>query len=148
MDVCLVRMPFNLAIFGVDRADKVMAEHDYGRWYLGGHSLGGAMAASYAAGHPSKLAGVARLASYATKPLDDKLSAVVIYGSEDGVLNMEKLAAGEGYLPEGHLTRVIEGGNHAQFGDYGEQRGDGRAAIPAEAQWERTVELILEGMTL
>ena len=34
MDVCLVRMPFNLAIFGVDRADKVMAEHDYGRWYL------------------------------------------------------------------------------------------------------------------
>ena len=148
MDVCLVRMPFNLAIFGIDRADKVMAEHDYGRWYLGGHSLGGAMAASYAAGHPSKLAGVALLAAYATKPLDDKLSAVVIYGSEDGVLNMEKLAAGEGYLPEGHLTRVIEGGNHAQFGDYGEQRGDGRAAIPAEAQWERTVELILEGMTL
>ena len=58
MDACLVKMPFRLAIFGVDRADRVMAAHDYERWYIGGHSLGGAMAARYAAGHASRLAGV------------------------------------------------------------------------------------------
>ena len=92
MDACLVKMPFRLAIFGVDRADRVMAAHDYDRWYIGGHSLGGAMAASYASGHASRLAGVVLLAAYSQKLLDDRLSAITIYGSEDGILNRKRLA--------------------------------------------------------
>ena len=51
MDICLVKMPFRLAVLGADKADQVMAQHDYARWYIGGHSLGGVMAADYAAAH-------------------------------------------------------------------------------------------------
>jgi len=57
MDACLVKMPFHLAVFGVNKADSVMAIQDYSHWYIGGHSLGGAMAASYAAEHGSQLTG-------------------------------------------------------------------------------------------
>lgn len=144
MDVCLVRMPFHLAVFGANKANDVMAQHDYPRWYIGGHSLGGAMAANYAAEHGEQISGVYMLASYATKPLNENTRATVIYGSEDGVLNMTKLEEGNQYLPNGSKTYVIEGGNHAQFGNYGIQAGDGDALISAEEQQRRTVELILQ----
>ena len=143
MDVCLVRMPFRLAVFGADRAAQVMEQHDYARWYIGGHSLGGAMAAGYAAAHGDQLSGVFLLAAYATKPLDENTRAVVIYGSEDGVLNRARMEEAVRYLPDQSETFVIEGGNHAQFGNYGIQAGDGKALISAEEQQHRTVELIL-----
>ena len=144
MDVCLVKMPFRLAVFGVNKADHVMTQHDYARWYIGGHSLGGAMAAAYAAAHSGQLSGVYMLAAYASKPLDENTRAVVIYGSEDGVLNRTKLEAANRYLPADSATYVIEGGNHAQFGNYGIQDGDGNAVISAEEQQRRTAELILQ----
>lgn len=171
MDVCLVKMPFHLAFFGANNAGDVMAEYDYEHWYVGGHSLGGAMAANYAAeygaevtddsaelaelgsgltedgaevaSHDSKLTGLVLLAAYPTKQLDESLSVVSIYGSEDGVLNMENLAKGDAYLPKTALKCVIEGGNHAQFGNYGAQDGDGEASISAEEQQRKTVEMIL-----
>ena len=144
MDVCLVRMPFRLAVFGANKADQVMAQHDYTHWYIGGHSLGGVMAASYAAAHSSQFEGVYMLAAYSTKPLAENTRAVTIYGSEDGVLNMAKLKEANRYLPAGSETYVIEGGNHAQFGNYGMQTGDGNAAISPEEQQRRTVEYILQ----
>ncbi len=76
MDVCLVRMPFHLAFFGINKAGAVMKQYDYAHWYIGGHSLGG--------------------------------------------------------------------GNHAQFGNYGIQTGDGTAAISAEEQQAIAVKLIIE----
>lgn len=145
MDVCLVKMPLRLALFGISRADEVMAEYDYVNRYIGGHSLGGAMAAVYASKHSAQLTGVVLLAAYPTKELDDRLIVTSIYGSRDGVLNMTKLRDGDKYLPESAARYVIEGGNHAQFGSYGEQKGDGRADISAEEQQRRTVELILQG---
>lgn len=144
MDVCLVRMPFRLAVFGANKAAEVMRQHDYAHWYIGGHSLGGAMAASYAAAHGEQLSGVYLLAAYATRPLDPDSRAFVIYGSEDGVLNRVKLEEGNRNLPEHSVTCVIDGGNHAQFGNYGNQAGDGKALISAEEQQRRTVEWILE----
>lgn len=144
MDVCLVKMPFHFAFFGMNKADKVMAMHDYEHWYIGGHSLGGAMAAYYAAGHAAQLTGVILLAAYPTKPLADNLKVITIYGSEDGVLNMDKVAEGEKYMPKDHVEFVIPGGNHAQFGDYGEQKGDGTAAISAQEQQRQTLERILQ----
>jgi len=144
MDVCLVRMPFHLAIFGANNADLVMAQHDYEHWYIGGHSLGGAMAASYAAGHGDRLNGLILLAAYPTKPLNKALLEISIYGSEDGVLNMEKIEAGKAYAPEDYREYVIAGGNHAQFGNYGEQRGDGPAAVSGEEQQEMTVRYIIQ----
>ena len=144
MDVCLVKMPFHLALFGMNKADDLIAEYDYSRWFIGGHSLGGTMAANYASEHEAQLTGLVLLAAYPTKKLGDHLVVTSIYGSEDGVLNMEKLKEGEQYLPEDTVSQVILGGNHAQFGNYGEQNGDGNAAISAAQQQRQTVELILE----
>ena len=144
MDICLVRMPFRLAIFGANKADQAIAQHDYEHWYIGGHSLGGAMAASYAATHSSQLSGVFMLAAYPTKPLAENMKALIIYGSEDGVLNMERMTKAKQYLPDGSKEYVIKGGNHAQFGNYGKQEGDGAADISSYEQQHRTVELILQ----
>ena len=144
MDVCLVKMPFRLAIFGMNKADDLMAEYDYTHWYIGGHSLGGAIAADYAASHGQQLTGVVLLAAYATKPLDDHLLVTSIYGSEDEVLNMKKLEEGDQYLPASAGRYRIEGGNHAQFGNYGPQQGDGEAVITPEEQQAQTVKLIID----
>ena len=131
LDICLVKMPFNLAIFGVNKADDIRSRYDYQRTYIGGHSLGGVMAAMYAANHD--LDGVILLASYPTKALDEPI--LNIYGSEDSVLNIDRVETAEQY---GTVEEnVLYGGNHAQFGNYGMQKGDGEATIsPAEQQTE------------
>ncbi len=144
MDACLVKMPFNLAIFGIGKAEKVMAGYDYANWYVGGHSLGGAMAARFAADHTERLKGVILFAAYTTKTLKEPLKVLSIYGSEDGVLNRDKVAAGRDLVCGEYTELVIEGGNHAQFGSYGEQAGDGEAAIGPAEQRTRTVEFIIE----
>ena len=144
MDVCLVKMPFRLAFFGVGRAETILEGLPHEKRYIGGHSLGGAMAAIYAAEHPEGLSGVLLLAAYPTKPLDGALSVLTLYGSGDGVLNRESLEKGRAYLSATARELVIEGGNHAQFGDYGEQKGDGEASITPEEQREQTVRAALE----
>ena len=144
MDACLVRMPFHLALFGRDRAVDLMEQYAYPHWYLGGHSLGGAMAAVCAAEHGEDLSGLILLAAYPTKELDDDLLLISIYGSEDRVLNMEKMEAGRQFAPDRYREYVISGGNHAQFGDYGKQKGDGDASLTPEEQQEQTVSWIME----
>ena len=148
LDVFLVRMPFRLAVLSPNRADRVIESGAYERRYIGGHSLGGAMAAIYAAAHADELDGVVLLAAYPTKTLDDSLSVISIYGTEDGVLNRTKFAEGEQYLPRMHEIYEIEGGNHAQFGNYGVQRGDGEASVSAEEQQHRTAAAILQYLPL
>ncbi|MBQ9060254.1 MAG: alpha/beta hydrolase [Firmicutes bacterium] len=142
MDVCLVKMPLHLAVFGKDKAGEVMDQYDYSRWYAGGHSLGGAMAAAFAAEHGSDLEGVLLLAAYPTDPLDPGMTEVLIYGSEDEVLNMQRLEESRQYAPEHVTEHVIRGGNHAQFGSYGEQKEDGKASLCMEEQIEETVRVI------
>ena len=149
MDVCLVKMPFRLAFLGINKASDVMAQYDYDNWYIGGHSLGGAMSAVYAADHGDKLRGVVLLAAYATKKLGDDLEEIVLYGSEDRVLNVGKIVEGRKFAPSpaGHyLERVIDGGKHALFGNYGRQEGDGEARITAEEQQAKIVGLVMEAV--
>ncbi len=143
LDVFLVEMPFRLAIFDADRASAVMGAYDYGHWYLCGHSLGGAIAAIYASQHAESLSGLILLAAYPTKPLDDTLPLLLIYGSEDGVLNRRSYEAGKEYWPAASEELVIAGGNHAQFGNYGAQSGDGTPRISADEQQRQTAEAIL-----
>ena len=82
--------------------------------------------------------GIVLLASYPTKAVDEPL--LLLYGTEDGVLNRERVAEASHY---GSVeTRVIEGGNHASFGDYGPQAGDRPAAISAREQQEQTLSAI------
>ncbi len=144
IDVLLVRMPFRLAFFGADKASELIPKYDYDAWYIGGHSLGGAMAAVYAAEHSGQLAGLILLAAYPTKKLDDSLTVISVYGSEDGVLNRDKLSEGNQYMPKDAVTYVINGGNHAQFGNYGKQARDGEALVSAEEQQRETVALIMQ----
>lgn len=147
-DCFLVHMPFNLAIFGTNKASDVPAAYDYKRWYLAGHSLGGAMAAEYSAKNSDKLDGLILLAAYSAKDLSElDLKTLSIYGSEDKVVKMKKIEDGRGLMPEGYKEFVIEGGNHAGFGDYGKQRGDGEAAISSENQRKITANKILEFIT-
>ena len=143
MDVCLVRMPFRMAVFGIGKADQVMRQHDYPHWYIGGHSLGGAMASSYAADHSTEFSGVFLFAAYPAKPFPENIRARIIYGSEDRVINRAKLTEAIRQLPDGSDVYVLEGGNHAQFGNYGKQSGDGDAAISSREQQQKTVEWIL-----
>lgn len=144
IDVLLVRMPFRLAFFGADKASELIPKYDYDAWYIGGHSLGGAMAAVYAAEHSGQLSGLILLAAYPTKSLDDSLTVISVYGSEDGVLNRDKLSEGNQYMPKDAVTYVINGGNHAQFGNYGKQARDGEALVSAEEQQRETVALIMQ----
>ena len=147
IDCFLIKMPCNLAFFGQNKAKKIMDSYEYDYWYLSGHSLGGAMAASYASGHLESLNGLVLLAAYPTKSLkSDSFSVLSLYGSEDGVLNMEKVEEGKAYMPVDYAEVCIEGGNHAQFGNYGEQKGDHAADISREEQQAQTVEAILKMM--
>ena len=147
IDCFLIKMPCNLAIFGQNKAKKIMDSYEYDHWYLSGHSLGGAMAASYASGYLESLNGLVLLAAYPTKSLkSDSFSVLSLYGSEDGVLNMEKMEEGKAYMPVDYAEVCIEGGNHAQFGNYGEQKGDHAADISREEQQAQTVEAILKMM--
>ncbi len=146
LDVCLVKMPFRLAILGEGKAAEVCASHDYADWYIGGHSLGGAMAARYAASHGGQFKGLALCAAYPTDPLGSGQKLIVLYGSEDTVLDKERFAAGMRLAPAGTEVHELRGGNHAQFGDYGPQKGDGAALIPASAQQQEAARLIVAGL--
>ena len=145
--VFIVKMPLSLAIFGVKKADAVIAAFpDIRYWIIGGHSLGGSMAANYASDNPASVQGIAFWASYPPNNVNlssTDLKGLTTYGSNDLVLSMDSVNAGLPQLPAGTIVQVIEGGNHAQFGNYGPQPGDGTATISSAEQQSRTVELML-----
>lgn len=140
----LVRMPLNLAVLDMNAADGIPEEYpQVKRWYMGGHSLGGSMAASHAAKNASSFAGLVLLASYSTADLSESgLPVISIYGSEDGVLNMEKYAEYKRNLPAALEEHILKGGCHAGFGSYGSQDGDGVPTITGEEQIAETVRLL------
>ena len=131
----LVKVPFRLAVFDIHAADAVYAQFPaISRWYLAGHSLGGAMASSYVPGNEGKLAGLILLGAYPVN--DSPIPTLALYGSEDVKLDRSKLNAVANKLE-------LSGGNHAYFGNYGEQAGDGTATISREAQQAQAVFAIL-----
>ncbi len=135
INVFIVKMPFNLAVLKIDAADSIINQYpDINHWYISGHSLGGAMASSYLEDNADIFDGLILLAAY---PLNESEENVLtLYGSNDKVLDLEKLEPFE--------TTSIMGGNHAYFGDYGEQAGDGVASISRSDQQAQTVQYILE----
>ncbi|MHB1414566.1 MAG: alpha/beta hydrolase [Chloroflexota bacterium] len=141
--VAIVPMPLNLAVIAPDRASEVIAAYpDIKQWAIGGHSLGGAMAARFAHGHPQAVSGLVFWAAYpdASDDLSGRQLAVTsIYGTHDGLATGEKIDASRALLPPDTRWVAIEGGNHAQFGSYGPQAGDGEATISAEAQQARAM---------
>ena len=142
----LVQMPCNAALLNINAADRVYdALPQIEEWYIGGHSMGGAAAGSYAAGHADRVKGVALLGAYTTHTLDG-LSALSVYGSEDHVLNRKNYETYRANLPADATELVIEGGCHALFGNYGAQKGDGVPSVSAEEQQTVTAAAIAQWM--
>jgi len=141
--VVIVPMPLNLAFFGPDRAAEVQATFPgVARWAVGGHSLGGAMAARFAQKHPTATGGLVLWAAYPATSDDlsaRDLAVVSIYGTRDGLATEEKIAASRPLLPPDTRWVTIDGGNHAQFGYYGPQSGDNPATISQETQQEQVI---------
>ena len=132
----LIKMPFNLAIFDQNAANKVFDElPDIKNWYIGGHSMGGAIASSYAANHKDKVKGLILLGAYIYGEVSPE-NALTIYGTLNS--NLEK------NIDYTENVVIIEGGNHAQFGNYGEQKGDPPATISREDQQNIAVKAILD----
>ena len=144
IDCLLVDMPLRLAFTDMNAADRLIARYGYSDWYIGGHSLGGVAAASYAAENAGKLRGIVLLASYSTEKLDDGLRCLTAVGSKDGVLNMAKYERHAANLPRDAVKLVIDGGNHSGFGSYGCQSGDGEADITPPEQWDITARAVGE----
>lgn len=137
----LMPMPFNLAVLAKDAAASIPEQFpEVEHWYMAGHSLGGSMAASFAAENTAWVEGLILLAAYSTEPLE--IPVLSIRGSEDGVLNMEKYEKYRTNLPADFEEHILEGGNHAGFGFYGPQEGDGTATISSREQIAGTAERI------
>lgn len=133
----LVKMPLHLAVFDPSAASQVYNKlPKIKKWYIGGHSLGGAMAGSYMSKNQDKLKGLILLGSYIYGDIDPK-NALTIYGSRDKVLNRNKIIYNENIV-------VIKGGNHANYGNYGKQKGDGIATISREEQQNEAVTAIIK----
>ena len=144
----LVEMPFNLAVLDINAADGIQEQYpEIEKWYIGGHSLGGSMAASYLAEHIDDYDGLILLGSYSTVDLSETdLAVLSVYGSEDQVMNRDQYEKNKSNLPSDFTEVVIDGGCHAYFGVYGAQEGDGMPAISNEQQIFLTAEHIFMAM--
>ena len=143
----LVEMPFRLAVLDSNAADGLAACFpQVTDWYVGGHSLGGAMAASYLASNADVYKGLLLLGAYSTSDLaDTDLAVLSLWGSDDRILDRPKYHSCKGNLPLDHLTEYeIKGGNHAGFGMYGAQEGDGEGLLSAAEQIALTARLFAQ----
>ncbi len=130
----LVEMPFNMAFFDINAATEIMQSMpEIEHFYIGGHSLGSAMASTYAEANSEELEGLIVLGGYVYGDYPPERS-LTVYGTFNSEL--------EEYITYTENIVIIEGGNHAQFGDYGRQAGDPDATISAEQQEDITVDAI------
>jgi len=144
--VILPPAPLNMAFTAINIADEIMAANPViEHWYVGGHSLGGAMAAEYAAANANKVDGLFLWASYSAEGTDlsviPGLRLLSIYGTEDG--GAAEIRLSKERSPADTTWVEMEGGNHAQFGWYGIQPGDGVAAITREEEQALVLEATL-----
>ncbi len=139
----IVPMPLNLAVFDGMAAEDVIVNYPaIQHWAIGGHSLGGVVASSFAASNEA-IDGLVLWASYPASGegiVDSDLFVASISGSADGLSTPEKIENSRSMLPTNTYWTEIPGGNHAQFGFYGEQSGDNPAQITREQQLSQIVE--------
>lgn len=140
MTVVVVKPWLNLALF--DRRDLTTftglapAVHS---WLVGRHSMGGVRACQVA--DDDAVAGLLLLASYCAADLSgSSLSVLSISGREDGLSTPAKVERARATLPADAELVGVAGANHASFGDYGAQPGDGTATISDEEMTELVAE--------
>lgn len=141
--VAIPEVTFNLSIMDNEKASEFINEHEeIDSWYVAGHSMGGVSATAYANNHKDQVDGVILLASYPSTSTDlsmTELNVLSIYAENDGLSTEDKIQAKVEYLPSETTYVEIEGGNHAQFGMYGEQSGDGEATVSTIEQQNQIV---------
>jgi dienelactone hydrolase len=146
--VAVARVPLDLAFLDQDAASGVIEAHpEVKRWIVGGHSLGGVAAASFAKANPS-VDGLLLWASYPSRDTDlsnAKLEVTSIHGSEDRLIDSASIAEARTRLPASAVYVEIEGANHYYFGDYGAQSDDGEPTI---SRGEAQAEIIRESSNL
>lgn len=145
--VIITPMPLNLGILNTGAAREVIdAYPQISNWILAGHSLGGASAAIFAENNPEKIDAIALWDSYppdSSDLSDNSISAISIFGTTNNYPNTENFDDKKHLLPAGTKFVAIEGANHAQFGDYGPQKGDVIATMSLAEQHERVAEIML-----
>ncbi|MEO8263290.1 MAG: alpha/beta hydrolase [Pseudolysinimonas sp.] len=133
--VVIVRPTLNFAIFegrplGALEALAPQATH----WFVGGHSLGGVRACSYAAANPDAVAGLILFGSYCADDVSgSSLPVLTIVGERDGLSTPANVADAAHLLPPDAAVVTLPGATHAQFGDYGLQPGDGTSTTTDQA---------------
>jgi len=142
----IVPMPLDLAILNPNEANEVLAKYpEIKQWAIGGHSLGGAMAAQFIASNPQLAEKVNGLVLWGARSQADisqlPVKVVSIFGTRDGIApkNMTEQTRLAG-LPASTQLVPVEGGNHSMFGDYGLQRGDNPLAIPLDQARQQIVD--------
>jgi hypothetical protein len=146
--VVITPMPLNLAILNTGAANAVIDDYPHiSTWILAGHSLGGASAAIFAENNPTRIDAIALWDSYPPNSADlsdNTISAISIFGTTDDFPNTEYFNDKKHLLPANTKFVGIEGANHAQFGDYGPQKGDVVASISLAEQHEKVAEIMLD----
>lgn len=144
--VVIAKMRFNLAILSPNRADSIIDKYeDIDTWVIGGHSLGGVMAADYAFEN-DEIKGLVLLASYPNqKDFSNKqIKVLSLWGDNDYVADLNKVKEAKKFMPNDSEFIEIKGGNHGGFGDYGHQKGDGEAYISNKEQMSDTAKYIIK----
>lgn len=126
----ILKTPLNLPVLSPHKAKTIINQNHLTNVYLAGHSLGGVVASQNAKVAPVR--GLILLASYPSRKSDlshKKLRVLSITASNDHILNWEKYEEAKKRLPNSSTFRTIVGGNHSRFGNYGYQKGDGKATL-------------------
>lgn len=136
-DVFILEVKLNFALLDKKAGQKILDKYEYDKWILMGHSMGGIAISAFAEEAGDKVQGLVLLGAHGTSNLTDTdIKTLVLYGSEDGVVQRKKVEAGKKLLAkEGNYFELeIQGGNHAYWGFYGTQAMDGTATISRDAQ--------------
>ena len=142
-------LTFNMAALEPKAADEIIPAHPEIRtWILAGHSMGGLTASGYADDHRDTVDGLILVAAYANRDMSDaQLPVLAVFGDTDGVMNRKLYDKRLAWNPADFEEYVIQGANHAQYGDYGKQPRDNDAKISAEEQQDKTAEIILDWLS-
>lgn len=147
MTIFIPQAPLSLAVFDIDMAAPIIESHpEVEEWYVGGHSLGGAMACRYAHGNADQLTGLVLFGSYCDRSLrGTDVQVLSVQGSRDTVVDRTTYRENRANLPDNTTVEVtITGMNHTQFGSYAGQRGDSRATVPYRTAHEQLQAVLIE----
>ena len=148
--VAIPEVKLNLSITENNKASEFIANNkEIEDWYVAGHSMGGVSATYYAEDNQDVIDGVILLGSYPSKSTDlsdNSQEVISIYAENDGLTTLDNVENSKKNLPQDTIFVEIKGGNHAQFGMYGEQKGDNKAEISAKEQQDEIINIILENI--